>query len=58
MQLTQGSRQGSRASNQRGTAVLFDEEQANKFEKEGSFDNIEGFNPDEEGIDPVTIYRF
>jgi len=41
---------------------LYDGEAANRFEKENdAFQNIDGtsnYNPDEEFIDPVTVYRF
>jgi len=42
---------------------LFDEEAANRFEHENSFSNLDDnaasvYNPDEDFIDPVTIYRF
>lgn len=39
--------------------VLFDEEAADRFEKENSFGQIDlHYNPDENEIDPVTVYRF
>ena len=40
--------------------VLFDEEAAKRFDKDNSQSSIsiDDYNPDEEGIDPVTIYRF
>ena len=48
-----------------GNRILFDEEAANRFEKEDSFDDQidnaddQSVNPnDDDVIDPVTIYRF
>ena len=39
--------------------MLFDQEAADRFEKENeSFNEIDAYNPDEDVIDPVTMYRF
>ncbi len=52
-----GKSAGHRGSQEKAT-ILFDEEQADRFEKENSFNQIDHYNPDEMEIDPVTVYRF